>query len=168
MNDDPISMIKNLKIEIKPVKEEIIEPNQNDFGKIKKLEMLRQNILEQEKKDKVKKEAKEDKEMKSKVDFYSQKLYRFLLSSFLMNLVLEPFYLYCLTYDYIISYFDSGESILHDYSNTWFHIFFFGFKIIGLIVGGRYLLKPAMENVSLNFFIVFLRKMLLKKLSVYF
>lgn len=137
--------IKNIDIPIKDPPSLAVPKDQN---KIKKLEMLRQNILEQEKKDKVKREAKKDKEKKSKVDFYSQKLYRFLVSSFLMNLALEPFYLYSLTYDYIISYFDNGEKQLSIYSYNVFHLFFYGFKILGIIFGGKVLLKGSIEKVA--------------------
>ena len=149
--NDPIGAINDVSIDIKPSKVEVVKVSSEEegfdfsnFKKIQKLEMLRQNILEQEKRAK---ELKEASKGKKKEDYYAKKLYRFLISSFIMNFILEPFFLYSMTYDYILSYFYQGQTKLEAHYNNWFYLAFYFFKVIGIMFGAKYIQKEVTEDV---------------------
>lgn len=154
--DDPIHQIENMSVDFKPVQEELIGAR-TEQERLRKLQNMRVSIMKQEEIDK----EKRMKSKKPKEDYYSTKLKRFLTSSFLVNMAIEPFFLYELTYDYIVSYLDMSENNLAFYPKTSLMIAFCFFKVIGLIIGHHiwpYIKEEVMD--FLNSRRIWLRRLL--------
>lgn len=117
--------------------------------KIKKLEQLRQTIKEQEIKNKIVQKTKKQEKGPQKLDYYSAKLYRFLTSSFIINLALEPYYLFVFIFDHIYSYINSGQTTISFIPTNTLQLFFYIGKSIGLFMS-RGIVKSVQYNVRIQ------------------